>query len=164
MAVYERLGRTILVAALLVVARSLGSVPELEEAARPVSLPEPVAQRLHAENEAQRQRAIRMLSGYAPILEFLPIESLEKLEVRAETLEFCFDFDGRHAYLSATVDGYIGAGYRGMDPDCLMFGTAEQVAEEMTTYGNLGFTDISIRNIAGWSTRWRQRSVGSGAT
>ncbi len=68
MAVYERLGRTILVAALLVVARGLGSAPELREAARPVSLPEPVAQRLHAENEAQRQRAIRMLSGYAPIL------------------------------------------------------------------------------------------------
>ncbi len=48
----------------------------------------------------------------------------------------------------ATVDGYIEAGYRGMDPDCLMFGTAEQVAEKMTTYGNLGFTDISIRNIS----------------
>ena len=29
-----------------------------------------------------------------------------------------------------------------------MYGSAEQVAEEVSTYGALGFTDISIRNMS----------------
>ncbi len=48
----------------------------------------------------------------------------------------------------SVVDGIIDSGYRGIDPDALMYGSAEQVAEEMLTYGDLGFSDISIRNMS----------------
>ncbi len=95
MAVQQRLGRTIVVATLVVVVQTLGPAPELKERARPLSLPNLVVQRMHAENDAQRLQVMRMLSGYAPILEFLPIENLDSVEVYQETLEFRFDFDGR---------------------------------------------------------------------
>ncbi|MEE8469650.1 MAG: hypothetical protein V3T22_14410 [Planctomycetota bacterium] len=95
MAVHQRLGQTILVATLVVVVRTMGATPEFKERARPLSLPDLVVQRLYAENDVQRQQAMCMLSGYAPILEFLPIENLDSVEVHQETLEFRFDFDGR---------------------------------------------------------------------
>ncbi len=38
-------------------------------------------------------------------------------------------------------------GYRGIDPNALMIGTAAEVAAEMQSYGELGYTDIIIRNL-----------------
>lgn len=95
MAVHQRLGQTILVATLVVVVRTLGATPEFKERARPLALPDLVVQRLHAENDVQRQQAMCMLSGYAPILDFLPLENLDSVAVQQDALEFRFDFDGR---------------------------------------------------------------------
>ncbi len=38
-------------------------------------------------------------------------------------------------------------GYRGFDPDALIIGDAETVAEQMAEFGELGFTDIITRNL-----------------
>ena len=127
MATQERLGRTVLVATLVVVARTLGSAPELEERARIVSLPKPVVQNMHAENDAQRLRAMRMLSGYAPILEFLPIENLAAVEVHEETLEFHFDFDGRRTRRVGLPSGWRYVLDPGDHADPLLEGEAQWV-------------------------------------
>lgn len=38
-------------------------------------------------------------------------------------------------------------GYRGIDPDALMIGTPEDIAAQMTAFGELGYTDLIIRNL-----------------
>lgn len=38
-------------------------------------------------------------------------------------------------------------GYRGFDPDALIIGDAESVAEHFAEFGKLGYTDIIIRNL-----------------
>ena len=38
-------------------------------------------------------------------------------------------------------------GYRGIDPSALMIGTAAEIAAEMQSYGELGYTDFIIRNL-----------------
>ena len=48
----------------------------------------------------------------------------------------------------SVVKGYIDQGYRGMSEEALMFGSVEQVAEQMQAYADLGFTDICVRNIS----------------
>ena len=48
----------------------------------------------------------------------------------------------------SVVDQYISDGYRSMDPDCLMYGSVEGVAEQISTFSDMGFTDLCIRNIS----------------
>jgi len=38
-------------------------------------------------------------------------------------------------------------GYRGFDPDALVIGDADEVAEQFLRYGALGYTDIIVRNL-----------------
>jgi len=49
---------------------------------------------------------------------------------------------------TSVTQPYIDNGYRGMDQDALMVGTVEQVAEKMEAFGDVGYTDICIRNIS----------------
>ncbi|MFN3230944.1 MAG: LLM class flavin-dependent oxidoreductase [Alphaproteobacteria bacterium] len=48
----------------------------------------------------------------------------------------------------AVVRPYIDSGYRGMSPESLMYGSVEDVAAQMHRFGELGFTDIIVRNIS----------------
>ena len=43
---------------------------------------------------------------------------------------------------------YIKKGYRGISPDALMIGSVEQVAEQMRTLAEQGYTDVIVRNIS----------------
>jgi hypothetical protein len=38
-------------------------------------------------------------------------------------------------------------GYRGFNPEALIIGNAVQVAEEFLVLGELGYTDIIVRNL-----------------
>ncbi|HUR49175.1 MAG TPA: LLM class flavin-dependent oxidoreductase [Acidimicrobiales bacterium] len=46
------------------------------------------------------------------------------------------------------ADPVIAAGYRGLDPDVLIVGGPERVAEEFRRLSALGFTDVIIRHLA----------------
>jgi alkanesulfonate monooxygenase SsuD/methylene tetrahydromethanopterin reductase-like flavin-dependent oxidoreductase (luciferase family) len=48
----------------------------------------------------------------------------------------------------AVVEPYIAAGYRGMSEDALLFGSAAEVAEQMAALGEMGYTDIIVRNLS----------------
>ena len=46
------------------------------------------------------------------------------------------------------VSSYIERGYRGMDPQALLFGGVEQVVEQVIALQEMGYTDIIVRNIS----------------
>jgi alkanesulfonate monooxygenase SsuD/methylene tetrahydromethanopterin reductase-like flavin-dependent oxidoreductase (luciferase family) len=46
------------------------------------------------------------------------------------------------------VQPYIDKGYRGMSADALMYGSAEEVAEQMNTLAGQGYTDVIVRNLS----------------
>ena len=52
------------------------------------------------------------------------------------------------ADVEAVAGPVIAAGYRGFDPGALVVGTVEQVAEQFRAYEELGFTEISVRQLA----------------
>lgn len=47
-----------------------------------------------------------------------------------------------------TIKPYIDKGYRGIDPSALLVGSAEQVAEQIQSLRELGYTDVIVRNIS----------------
>ncbi len=46
------------------------------------------------------------------------------------------------------VSSYIERGYRGMDPQALMYGGVEQVVEQVLALQEMGYTDVIVRNIS----------------
>jgi len=163
MARNQRLGRTILAATLVVVARTLVPAFESHEPAGMGSLPHLVVQRLRADNNVQRLQMLRMLSGYAPILEFLPIEDLESVEVHRDTIDFRFDFDGRRTRRVSLPSGWRYV----LDPkdhaDPLLEGVAQWVEfkgrklivhkQVRFFYDENGITAVDAGNLevkAGW--------------
>jgi alkanesulfonate monooxygenase SsuD/methylene tetrahydromethanopterin reductase-like flavin-dependent oxidoreductase (luciferase family) len=47
----------------------------------------------------------------------------------------------------AVVAPYLERGYRGFDPASLVYGSVEQVAEQLAAYGEAGYTDVIVRNL-----------------
>jgi alkanesulfonate monooxygenase SsuD/methylene tetrahydromethanopterin reductase-like flavin-dependent oxidoreductase (luciferase family) len=45
-------------------------------------------------------------------------------------------------------DALVQAGYRGFDRDAVAYGDPDSVAEQLSVYGDMGFTDIMIRTMA----------------
>jgi alkanesulfonate monooxygenase SsuD/methylene tetrahydromethanopterin reductase-like flavin-dependent oxidoreductase (luciferase family) len=55
---------------------------------------------------------------------------------------------GESAEEARTVAGpIVERGYRGIDPSALVYGSVEEVAEQLRAYGDMGCTDILIRHI-----------------
>lgn len=52
------------------------------------------------------------------------------------------------ADVEAVAGPVIAAGYRGFDREALVVGTAEQVADRLRRYAELGFTDVIARQLA----------------
>ena len=42
----------------------------------------------------------------------------------------------------------IEGGYRGFRPEACTYGSAEQVAEQLAQYGEMGYTDVIVRHLA----------------
>jgi alkanesulfonate monooxygenase SsuD/methylene tetrahydromethanopterin reductase-like flavin-dependent oxidoreductase (luciferase family) len=51
------------------------------------------------------------------------------------------------AAAAAAVGPAIAAGYRGMDPATLIYGSVGTVAERLRAFAELGFTDAIVRQI-----------------
>ncbi len=47
-----------------------------------------------------------------------------------------------------TVQPYIDQGYRGIDPDALLYGSVDSVAEQIEALHNTGFSDVIVRNLS----------------
>jgi alkanesulfonate monooxygenase SsuD/methylene tetrahydromethanopterin reductase-like flavin-dependent oxidoreductase (luciferase family) len=52
------------------------------------------------------------------------------------------------ADVARVVDPVVAAGYRGMDPAALLTGTVEQVVDGIGALGDVGFTDVIVRQLA----------------
>ncbi len=46
------------------------------------------------------------------------------------------------------VEPYIQQGYRGIDERALMYGSVADVAEQIAAFGELGYTDVIVRNLS----------------
>lgn len=46
------------------------------------------------------------------------------------------------------VEPYAQRGYRGFPEEALMFGSVEEVAEELAAFAKLGYTDVIVRNLS----------------
>ena len=46
------------------------------------------------------------------------------------------------------VQPYIDGGYRGINPDALVYGNVESVADQLRTLQQMGFTDVIVRNLS----------------
>jgi alkanesulfonate monooxygenase SsuD/methylene tetrahydromethanopterin reductase-like flavin-dependent oxidoreductase (luciferase family) len=42
----------------------------------------------------------------------------------------------------------VAAGYRGFRPEALTYGSAQQVAERLAAYAEMGYTDVIVRHLA----------------
>jgi len=47
-----------------------------------------------------------------------------------------------------TVEPYIERGYRGMNPNALIFGSIDSVTQQILDLKNRGFTDVIVRNLS----------------
>lgn len=52
------------------------------------------------------------------------------------------------ADVARVVDPVVASGYRGMDPAALVTGTVSQVVDQLGRLGDLGFTDVIVRQLA----------------
>ena len=77
--------------------------------------------------------------------------------------QYCAEYDRtptatairRDIYIGASskaarrvVEPYIEGGYRGMSPEALMFGSVEEVAEQIRVLEGQGYTDVIVRNLS----------------
>jgi len=51
------------------------------------------------------------------------------------------------AEAASTSAGVVSAGYRGFDPDALVIGDAERSAARFRELGEMGYTDVIVRNL-----------------
>ncbi|MEL7207407.1 MAG: LLM class flavin-dependent oxidoreductase [Actinomycetota bacterium] len=52
------------------------------------------------------------------------------------------------ADVARVVDPVVTGGYRGMDPAALVTGTVEEVVDQLGVLGDLGFTEVVVRQLA----------------
>ena len=53
------------------------------------------------------------------------------------------------AHARRVVGPYIDTGYRGINPDALIYGSVQSVAEQLRVLQKIGFTDVIVRNLSG---------------
>ena len=105
-------------------------------------------------------RTARLAEGWLAAPSLTPSEAGDALNAYRQA---CAEFDRqptavairRDIFIGATAEAaraavkpYIDAGYRGMDAEALMYGSPEQVAEQMAVLGEQGYTDVIVRNLS----------------
>ena len=105
-------------------------------------------------------RTARLAEGWLAAPSLTPAEARDSVNAYRQA---CAEFDRepnavairRDIFIGASsqearsvVAPYIDAGYRGMDADALMFGSAAEVAEQMVALADCGYTDVIVRNLS----------------
>ncbi len=105
-------------------------------------------------------RTARLGEGWLAAPSLTPAEAGDALNAYRQA---CAEFDRqptavairRDIFIGASsqearsvVEPYIEAGYRGMSADALMFGSPQEVAEQIAVLAQQGYTDVIIRNLS----------------
>ena len=106
------------------------------------------------------ERTARLAEGWLASPGLTPTQAGEAV-IRYK--QYCAEYDRtptatairRDIYIGASskaarqvVEPYIEGGYRGMSPEALMFGSVEEVAEQIKVLEGQGYTDVIVRNLS----------------
>ena len=106
------------------------------------------------------ERTARIAEGWLASPGLTPTQAGEAV-IRYK--QYCAEYDRtptatairRDIYIGASskaarqvVEPYIEGGYRGMSPEALMFGSVEEVAEQIKVLEGQGYTDVIVRNLS----------------
>ena len=106
------------------------------------------------------ERTARIGEGWLASPGLTPVQAGEAV-IRYK--QYCAEYDRtptatairRDIYVGATseeakrvVEPYITEGYRGIAPDALMYGSPEEVADQVRVLEGQGYTDIIVRNLS----------------
>ena len=106
------------------------------------------------------ERTARIAEGWLASPGLTPTQAGEAV-IRYK--QYCAEYDRtptatairRDIYIGASskaarqvVEPYIEGGYRGMSPEALMFGSVEEVAEQIKVLQGQGYTDVIVRNLS----------------
>jgi alkanesulfonate monooxygenase SsuD/methylene tetrahydromethanopterin reductase-like flavin-dependent oxidoreductase (luciferase family) len=121
--------------------------------------PEPVEVWVGGDSEPAIDRAARLGDGWLAGPELTPEEAWRLVDVYKER---CYVHRRQPAAVAIRRDVYVGAssaeartvaepilaaGYRGFDPSACVYGSIEDVAEQLHAYGDHGFTDVIVRHL-----------------
>jgi alkanesulfonate monooxygenase SsuD/methylene tetrahydromethanopterin reductase-like flavin-dependent oxidoreductase (luciferase family) len=121
--------------------------------------PEPVEIWIGGAAEPSVDRAARLGDAYLGGPELTPDHAQRWIDFYRER---CKRYGRQPSAIGLRRDVYVGAsaeearavvqpiierGYRGIDPSALVYGSVEEVAEQLRAYGDMGYTDILIRHI-----------------
>jgi alkanesulfonate monooxygenase SsuD/methylene tetrahydromethanopterin reductase-like flavin-dependent oxidoreductase (luciferase family) len=139
-----------------------GEAPWPVESARISPLPpEPVDVWIGAQAGPAIRRTARLAEGWLASPGLTPEQARDGLNRYRQA---CAEFDRQPAAVAIRRDIYVGAsaedavrtvrpdverGYRGFSEDALLYGSVEQVAQSLAGFGEMGYTDVIVRNLAG---------------
>jgi len=122
--------------------------------------PEPLEVWIGGTAEAAIDRAARLGDGWLGNADGV----MEAARAQATVyLERCAAYERTPTAVAIRRDVYVGAsaedaervagpivagGYRGFDPDALVYGSVEQVAERFRALADMGYTDVIVRQLA----------------
>ncbi len=107
------------------------------------------------------ERTARMAEGWLASPGLTPAQAGEAI---LRYKQYCAEYDRtptatairRDIYVGASseeaksvVEPYIADGYRGISPDALMYGSVEEVADQIRQLEGQGYSDIIVRNLSG---------------
>jgi alkanesulfonate monooxygenase SsuD/methylene tetrahydromethanopterin reductase-like flavin-dependent oxidoreductase (luciferase family) len=122
--------------------------------------PEPLEVWIGATAERAIDRAARLGDGWLGNADGVPDAARTQVQ---RYLERCAAHGRTPTAVALRRDVHVGAdaedaeniagpivrgGYRGFDPDAFVYGSAEQVAEQFRAYGEMGYTDLIVRQLA----------------
>lgn len=121
--------------------------------------PEPLEVWIGAAAPPAIDRAARLGDAWLAGPELTPSMAREQLDQYREACErhgrtpTCVPIR-RDVYVGATRDDVtkhaepvVAAGYRGFDPAALVVGTVDEVAEQLRVFGEMGYTDVIVRQL-----------------
>jgi alkanesulfonate monooxygenase SsuD/methylene tetrahydromethanopterin reductase-like flavin-dependent oxidoreductase (luciferase family) len=121
--------------------------------------PEPVEVWVGGDSEPAIDRAARLGDGWLAGPELTPDEAWRLVDLYKER---CYLRRRQPTAVAIRRDVYVGAssgearhvaepilsaGYRGFDPTACVYGSVEEVAEQLHSYGDHGYTDVIVRHL-----------------
>lgn len=123
--------------------------------------PEPIEVWIGSVAQAAINRTARMADGWLASPGLTPAQAADSLnryrqacaEHNTKTTATAIRRDifvaGSHKEAAQVVTSYIDGGYRGMNPDALVYGDVASVAEQLRALQEMGFSDVIVRNLSG---------------
>jgi alkanesulfonate monooxygenase SsuD/methylene tetrahydromethanopterin reductase-like flavin-dependent oxidoreductase (luciferase family) len=123
--------------------------------------PEPIAVWVGAQADPAIRRTARLAQGWLASPGLTPRQAVDDANRYRQA---CAEFDRQPSAVAIRRDVYVGSdeadaravvkpyidkGYRGFNPEALVVGSVEQVAEQFRQLAEAGYTDVIVRNLTG---------------